>query len=96
MNIDIVDKMVKARKEHLRLADLLEETSKERILLCNDQEKMGIQIYQGIDDLAEIVGAEIQIERKKDLTPRKVFTYKGVRFFQLGQINYDTAEVIFR
>ena len=57
----------------------------------NDPLINGVQIYQGIDKLAEIMGAELEEVHEYDEydTWRYSFSYKGYKVFQIGSYRYE-------
>jgi hypothetical protein len=55
--------------------------------------KNSVQIYSGIDKLAKEIGVETKEILYDGEQPRKVFEYKGMEFFQLGEIDYKSVKV---
>lgn len=71
------------------LADLNKKMSGP-VMLCGHSEPR-MQVYQGIQKMAEAVGAELKLPKGVTDHPVASFSYKGVEFHQLGDLVKPTG-----
>ena len=66
------------------------------LIFCGGINKNSVQIYSGIDKLAKEIGVETKEILYNKEQPRKIFEYKGMEFFQLGEIDYKSVKVDYK
>lgn len=66
------------------------------LIFCGGINKNSVQIYSGIDKLAKEIGVETKEILYDGEQPRKVFKYKGMEFFQVGDIDYKSVRVEYK
>lgn len=94
--VEYLDKIIEAHKQKTKEINCLEDLSDESICFCNSSEAYQIHIFQGIEKLADALSVETEVEVEPGSSPVMRFHYNGIKFFQLGDIDYTDVKVVFK
>lgn len=94
--VEYLDKMIEAHKKKITETDCLTELSDGSISFCDSVERGQIHVHTGINILADALGVETKVEKELGSSPTKSFHYNGIKFFQLGNVDYSDVKAVFR
>lgn len=81
--MNIIANLIKLGNANKKSYQIAESLKKEGLTICSFYEKPTIQLYNGIEQVAEMVGAELTVNKHSDYED-KSFILDGVKYLQVN------------